>query len=56
MERRFEQRMEQWRREAEADLVFGVPTFKVGTTIIWGREALEDLSQALEAAGAQQRT
>lgn len=55
MERRYESRIEQWRREAEADLVFGVPTFKVGTTIIWGREAFDDLSQALDAAGAQRR-
>jgi 2-hydroxychromene-2-carboxylate isomerase len=56
LERRYEPRMEQWRREAEADLVFGVPTFKVGATVIWGREAFDDLSEALEAAGAQRRT
>ncbi len=55
MERRYEARIEQWRREAQADLVFGVPTFKIGPTVIWGREPVEDIRKALEEAGASRR-
>jgi 2-hydroxychromene-2-carboxylate isomerase len=55
VEGRYEPTIESWRREAEADHIFGVPTFKVGSWIIWGRETLDDVRQALDRCGASRR-
>lgn len=39
-------------RAAEADGVFGVPSFVVGGELYWGREHLRDISNMLAAAPA----
>ncbi len=44
------------RRDAERDGIFGVPTYKVGAAIIWGRDPIDELREALHAAGATRRT
>jgi 2-hydroxychromene-2-carboxylate isomerase len=40
-------------RKAEADGVFGVPSFVVNGELYWGREHLPDISEILSAAPTQ---
>ncbi len=51
----WEPALEQARRDAERDGIFGVPTYKVGSAVIWGRDPVDALREALEAAGARRR-
>jgi 2-hydroxychromene-2-carboxylate isomerase len=47
--------IEQHRREAERDWIFGVPTYKIGPAVIWGRDPVNDLRMAIESMGTHKR-
>jgi predicted DsbA family dithiol-disulfide isomerase len=53
---RYESAIEKYRREAEQDRIFGVPTYKIGPIIIWGRDPIQELRKAIEAMGAKKRS
>lgn len=51
----YESAIEQYRREAERDRIFGVPTYKIGPVIIWGRDPIQELREAIEAVEVKKR-
>ena len=55
MSDRYEAVLDQVRREAEQDGIFGVPTYKIGPMILWGRDPIDELRHALQVAGATRR-
>ena len=52
----YEPVIEQIRRDAEKNRIFGVPTYQIGSIVIWGRDPIEEIRAAIENAGGIKRS